>query len=127
MLDFGASFHASSNRELCMSYAPGNQGQVYFGDNQPCDVVSKGRVQIKLNGFVWELNDVRHIPDLKKNLISVRHLAIEGYATTFNHDTWKVSKCAMIIARGNMIGTLYMTVNVCGSSAVAASKEDPNL
>ena len=127
VLDSGASFHATSSRELFTSYAPGNHGKVYLGDDQPCDVVGKGEVQIKLNGSVWKLKDVRHIPDLRKNLISVGQLANEGYVTTFNCDTWKVSKGAMTIARGSMIGTLYMTTNACGSIAVAASTEDPNL
>jgi hypothetical protein len=33
----------------------GNLGKVYLGDDQPCDVVEKGEVQIKLNGSVWKL------------------------------------------------------------------------
>ena len=78
VLDSGASFHATSNKELLMSYSPGNLGKVYLGDDQPCDVVGKGDVQIKLNGSVWKLRDVRHIPDLRKNLISVGQLATPG-------------------------------------------------
>ena len=71
VLDSGASFHATSQKELFEQYVPGNLGKVYLGDDQPCDIVGKGVVKIKLNGSVWELKDVRHIPDLRKNLISV--------------------------------------------------------
>ncbi|CAN1807780.1 Retrovirus-related Pol polyprotein from transposon TNT 1-94 [Linum perenne] len=127
VIDSGASFHATPSKEFFTSYKAGYQGKVYLGDNQPCDVVGKGEVQIKLNGYVWKLNDVRHIPDLRNNLISVSQLAKEGYVTTFNHETWKVSRGAMAVARGSMQGTLYMTNGACGSIAVAASKEDPNL
>ncbi|GMY32996.1 F-box/RNI-like superfamily protein [Fagus crenata] len=66
VLDSGASVHTTSSSELFTSYTPGNLGKVYLGDNQPCDVVGKGEVQIKLNGSVWKLRDVRHIPALRK-------------------------------------------------------------
>jgi Integrase core domain. len=126
-MDSGASFHATSSRDLFDSYVPGNLGKVYLGDDQPCNVVGKGEVQIKLNGSAWKLKDVRHIPDLRKNLISVGQLASEGYITTFNSDSWKVSRGAMTVARGKKTGTLYMTTDACGSIAVAESNEDPNL
>uniref|UniRef100_A0A803Q806 Integrase catalytic domain-containing protein n=1 Tax=Cannabis sativa TaxID=3483 RepID=A0A803Q806_CANSA len=57
--------------------------KVYLGDDEPCDIVGKGVVKIKLNGSVWELKDVRQIADLRKNLISVKLLASEGYTTNF--------------------------------------------
>ena len=71
VLDSGASFHATSQKELFESYVPGNLRNVYLGDDQPYAIVGKDVVKVKLNGSVWELKVVRHIPDLKKNLISV--------------------------------------------------------
>ena len=73
-------------REVC----PGNLGKVYLGDNQPCGIIGKGVVKIKLNRSVWELKDVRHIPDLRKNLISVGQLASEGYTKIFHGENWKI-------------------------------------
>ncbi|XP_022889192.1 uncharacterized protein LOC111404645 [Olea europaea var. sylvestris] len=127
VIDSGASFHATSNRELFTSYEPRNLGKVYLGDDQPCDVVGKGEIQIKLNGSVWKLKDVRHIPNLRKNLISVGQLSNEGYVITFNSDIWKVSRGAMTIARGKKNCTLYTTMSACRIIAVTASNEDPNL
>ena len=71
MLDSGASFHATSQKEFFERYIPENLEKVYLGDDQPCDIIGKGVVKIKLNGSVWELKDARHIPNLRKNLISV--------------------------------------------------------
>ena len=127
VLDSRASFHATSSSELFTSYTLGNLGKVYLGDDQPCDVVGKGEVQIKLNGSVWKLKDVRHIPALRKNLISVGQLDDEGYDITFKDKKWKVSRGAMIIAHGKKTDTLYKTTNACGSIAVVASKDDHNL
>jgi hypothetical protein len=50
-----------------------------MGNNIVCNVVSKGTVQIKMHdGIVSTLTDVRHIPDLKKNLISLDILEALG-------------------------------------------------
>ena len=68
MLDSGASFHATSQKEFFERYIPENLRKVYLGDDQPCDIIGKGVVKIKLIGSIWELNDVRHIPDLRKTL-----------------------------------------------------------
>ena len=126
MLDSGASFHATSQKEFFEKYAPGKFGKVYLGNDQPCDIIGKGVVKIKLNGSVWELKNVRHIPDLTKNLISVGQLASDGYTTVFHGDNWKISKGAMTIARGKKSGTLYKTARACHLIAVAAN-ENPNL
>ncbi|BBG97541.1 disease resistance family protein / LRR family protein [Prunus dulcis] len=109
VLDSGASFHATSQKQFFERYVPGNLGKVYLGNDQPCAIIGKGVVKIKLNGSVWELKDVRHIPDLRKNLISVGQLASEGYTTIFHGDDWKISKGAMMVARGKKNGTLFMT------------------
>jgi hypothetical protein len=126
VLDSGASFHATSQKELIENYVPGNLGKVYLGNEQSCEIVGKGVVKIMLNGSVWELKNVRHIPDLTKNLISVGQLASDGYTTIFHGDQWKISKGAMTIARGKKSGTLYKTAGECHLISVAASG-NPNL
>ena len=70
VLDSRASFHATFQKEFFRNYVPGDLGKVYLGNEQSCKIVGKGEVKIKLNGSVWELRNVRHIPDLTKNLIS---------------------------------------------------------
>ena len=69
VLDSRASFHATSNKNFFEMYVHRNHGQVYLGDGQPYDIVGQGNVKIKLNVSSWELKDVKHIPDLRKNLI----------------------------------------------------------
>ncbi|WVZ04864.1 hypothetical protein V8G54_018210 [Vigna mungo] len=95
VLDSGASFHATSQKEFFENYVPGNLGKVYLGNEQSCEM---------LNGSVWELKNIRHILDLTKNLISVGQLANNGYTTVFHGDNWKISKGAMTIARGRKSG-----------------------
>jgi ATP-binding cassette subfamily B (MDR/TAP) protein 1 len=127
VLDSGASFHATSHMDLFENYISGNFGKVYLGDDQACDITGKGDVKIQLNGSVWKFNNVRHVPDLRKNLISIGQLTSDGYVMTFTGDKWKISIGAMTIARGTKNETLYTTTDGCGLAAVAEGKEDPNL
>ncbi|WVY97098.1 hypothetical protein V8G54_029249 [Vigna mungo] len=113
-------------KEFFENYVPGNLRKVYLGNEQSCEIASKGAVKIKLNGSIWELKNVRHIPDLTKNLISVGQLANDGYTTVFHGDNWKISKGARTIARGRKSGSLYKTEGACHLITVAMN-ENPNL
>jgi hypothetical protein len=71
VVDSGASFHATPHRKHFLDYVQGDYGQVHLGDDAPCKIVGMGKVKIKqCNGNQWLLKEVRHIPDLRKNLIS---------------------------------------------------------
>ena len=74
-MDSGASFHTTPHREIIQNYAAGDFGKVYLADGSALDVVGMGDVRILLpNRSVWLLENVRHIPDLRRNLISIGQL-----------------------------------------------------
>ena len=57
---------------------------MYLADGSALDVVGMGDVRILLpNRSVWLLEKVRHIPNLRRNLISIRQLDDEGHAILF--------------------------------------------
>ena len=114
VLDSGASFHSCSDSSIMESYTSGDFGVVYLADDEPLKIVGKGDVKIKNpNSAEWKLSDVRHIPGLKRNLISVGQLDSKEYTTTFSSNSWKITKGAMMVARGQKEGTLYLTKNIC--------------
>ncbi|RVX07359.1 Retrovirus-related Pol polyprotein from transposon TNT 1-94 [Vitis vinifera] len=123
ILDSGASFHTTPHREIIQNYVAGDFGKVYLADGSALDVVGLGDVRISLpNGSVWLLEKVRHILDLRRNLISVGQLDDEGHAILFVGGTWKVTKGARVLASGKKIGTLYMTSSPRDTIAVADAK-----
>ena len=66
-------FHTISHQEIIQNYVAGDFGKVYLVDGSALDVVGMGDVRILLsNGYVWLLEKVRHIADLRRNLIYVR-------------------------------------------------------
>ncbi|KAL2248266.1 UNVERIFIED_CONTAM: Retrovirus-related Pol polyprotein from transposon TNT 1-94 [Sesamum indicum] len=99
VVDSGTSFHSCSNKDIMEPYTSGDFGLVYLADNKPLKIVGKGDVQIKsTNGSCWTLHDVRYIPGLKRNLISVGQLDSDGFHTTFGDAKWKISQGAMTLA-----------------------------
>ncbi|KAK2983980.1 hypothetical protein RJ640_027305 [Escallonia rubra] len=107
-VDSGASIHCTPHRDCFSDYVHGDYEHVTVGNGYRCNIVGKGKVKIKLsNGGTLILTDVRHIPELQKNLISVSGLDREGYFVAFGEKQWKVTKGSMVVARGERVGTLY--------------------
>ena len=101
---------------------------MYLADGSTLDVVGMGDIRILLpNGSVWLLENVRHIPNLRRNLISVGQLDDEGHAIIFVGGTWKVTKGARVLACGKKTGTLYMTLSLRDTIAVAEASTDTSL
>ena len=97
-------------------------------DGSALDVVGMGDIRILLpNGSVWLLEKVRHIPELRRNLISVGQLDDEGHAILFVGGTWKVTKGARVLAHGKKTDTLYMTSSPRNTIAVADASIDTSL
>eukprot|EP00253_Pinus_taeda_P009048 PITA_09048 len=81
VVDSGASFHATPDKKHFHDYVQGDFGQVQLGDDKPYKIIGMGTVFIKhQNGNQWLLKELRHVPYLKKNLISarLRHMSEKG-------------------------------------------------
>ena len=51
------------------------------------------------NGNEWLLKDVRHIPSMKRNLISIGQLGDSSYLSTFGETWWKITKGSLVIEK----------------------------
>ena len=109
VVDSWASFHATPEKKYFHDYVQGDFGQVRLGNDKPCKIVGMGKFIVKQqNGNQWLLKEVRHVLDLKKNMISIGKLGGEGCVTTFIDKTWKVTKGALVIEKGEKVGKLYL-------------------
>ena len=69
-VDSGASFHLTPKRECFSSHIPGDYGYVRMGNDGECKIL--GIVNVCLltsTGYRLMLKDVRHVPDVRLNLI----------------------------------------------------------
>uniref|UniRef100_A0A2N9J7Q6 Reverse transcriptase Ty1/copia-type domain-containing protein n=1 Tax=Fagus sylvatica TaxID=28930 RepID=A0A2N9J7Q6_FAGSY len=70
-----------------------NCGSVRMGNDATCTIIGMGTIKIKMSdGVVRTLEEVRHIPDIRKNLISLGTLDSKGYSYKSENGIMKVSK-----------------------------------
>ena len=63
-------------------------------------MVGIGDVQLETSlGCKLVLKDVRHVPDIRFNLIVVGKLDDEGYKNDFSNGKWKLTKRALVVAK----------------------------
>jgi hypothetical protein len=73
-------------------------------------IVCKGTICIATNiGCRLVLDDVKHVPDIRLNLLSVGKLDDIHHGSYFGDAKWKLTKCSLIVARGSKQGCLYVT------------------
>ena len=72
ILDYGCTFHMCPFKTYFSDYHDLDGGKVMMGNNAVCKVIGMGNVSLRLHdGTIWELREVRYVPDLKRNLISL--------------------------------------------------------
>ncbi|KAH9763957.1 hypothetical protein KPL70_001353 [Citrus sinensis] len=92
VLDSGCSFHMCPNRNFFKNYETYDGGIVVMGNDASCRVIGRGTIKLKmLDGTIRELPNVRHIPDLKRNLISLGMLDKMGCVIKLESGTLKGS------------------------------------
>nr|GEY07451.1 retrovirus-related Pol polyprotein from transposon TNT 1-94 [Tanacetum cinerariifolium] len=80
IMDSSGSFYMTPRREFLFEFKEFNGGTVLLGDNRACAIMGIGKVKVKMkDGSSFMLENVRYIPELKRNLISLSTLDREGY------------------------------------------------
>ena len=78
-LDFGCSFNIRPNRAWFQTFNQTNGGKVLLGDNKACTIAGIRMIKLGLEDeserILWE---VRYVPNLKRNLISLEGFDREG-------------------------------------------------
>ncbi|KAL0286682.1 UNVERIFIED_CONTAM: Retrovirus-related Pol polyprotein from transposon TNT 1-94 [Sesamum angustifolium] len=110
-LDSRCSYHITHNKEWLSSYMSDNSGSVYLDDDRCCNIVGVCEVRIKMHdGTIRTLSDVRHIPDLKKNLISLGTLHKNDFISKTDEDrkTIRIVKGALTVMKEKITaGNVY--------------------
>ena len=129
IMDSGCSYHMCPNREWFSTFKTLNGGVVLMGDNSPCRTQGLGTILLKMHdGAVRELTNVRYVPNLKKNLISLGALESKGYTITLKNGVAKVVSGSLVVMRGERFRNLYFMQGsiVTGETAVSETVEDAN-
>ena len=108
------------------TYKPYNNDMVQMGNDATCPVIGIGTVKIKMfDGVVRVLNNVRYVPNLRKNLISIGVLDDLGYSYSLKGGIMRITKGALMVREGRKVSTLYRLIEntVVGRVAVTTLVE----
>ncbi|GFS43661.1 hypothetical protein Acr_00g0086260 [Actinidia rufa] len=92
VLDSGSAYHLCRDREVFSTYAA-CEGRIWMANNTSSRVVGRGSVRFRMaDGRSVTLTEVRHVPNLRKNLISIGMLDLKGCSFDASGGILRVSK-----------------------------------
>lgn len=93
-----------ANQNLSLDYQNIDGGKVLMVNNMTCMITIIGNIKIKIfDRVVKELKQVRHAPNLKKNIVSLGMLENIGYSFEDENDSLKVIKGFLVIIKGERL------------------------
>ncbi|GJU39486.1 retrovirus-related pol polyprotein from transposon TNT 1-94 [Tanacetum coccineum] len=121
IIDFGGSFHMTPRRDFLFDFKEFNGGTVFLGDNRACATMGTAKVRVQMkDGSSFVLENVRYIPDLKRNLISLGTLDQEGYTVKLQNIRVKVIKGSLMVLSGNIKGNYVYSLDGRAESGEAS-------
>jgi len=104
----GATYHICPRREWFSSLEKLDSGVVIIENDVACQMTGIGTVRIKMfNGMVRNLTDVRYVPHMKKNIISVAAVELKGLKVTLENEILKVTKGSLVVMKRIRDRNLY--------------------
>ena len=119
LCDSACSFHMCFRKEWFFNFTELDGGVVYLADNQPCKIAGIRSISLKNHdGSTRVLTDVRYIPKLEKNLISLGTLESKVFTIIMQNGILKVVSGALVVMKGIRRNNLYLYQ---GSTAVGTA------
>ena len=79
-----------------------------MGNSAVSKVEGKGKVILKwTSGKELTLNEVLHVPDIRKNLISESILSKKGFRMVFESDKFVLTKGGIYVGKGYLVDRLF--------------------
>ncbi|CAL5434643.1 unnamed protein product [Camellia sinensis] len=111
ILDSGSTYHIWMDMKLFSTYQVKDGGIVYVANNTVSKIVGMGTLRLQMeDGKIFTLDGVRHVPRLKKNLISLSMLDLKGYSFLSSKGNLKVIHRDTMMLHGRLEGNLYRLV-----------------
>ncbi|KAL6331686.1 hypothetical protein AAG906_014336 [Vitis piasezkii] len=128
VIDSGASIHATPWKDFYKSYTSGDFGSVRMSNDGSAKAIGMGDVRLETsNGIVLILKNVKHIPDIRMNLISTGKLDDERFCNTFRDSQWKLTRGSMVVAKGKKCSSLYLMKTRVINSSINAVNDDSTI
>ena len=105
ILDSGCSLHMCPSLELFEEISEAH-GSVVLGNNQVCQIKGIGKIRFRLDdNSTAILSEVRYIPKVKRNLISLGLLERKGCSFHSSDGSMEIRKGGVVIIKGRRNGS----------------------
>lgn len=108
ILDTGASYHMCPNRDMFSNLSELDCPKVLMGDGHTCETRGIGSINLELqDGSTFVLSEVRYVPSLGHNLISLGALESTGLWVILRGGALEVFSDNQVVMRGTRFNNLY--------------------
>ena len=124
ILDSSCTYHMCPIREWFLEFQELDGGIVYMGNDNSCKIAEIGSIMLSNHdGPTRILRDVRYMPKLKKNLISLGALESKGLVAMMRDRVLKATSGALMMLKGIRKKNLYcyQGSTVVGTMATTSS------
>jgi hypothetical protein len=117
------------HRDWFSSFEPlSNGGSVLDYDDSPCKIEGISSVKIKMfDGMIRTLTDVRYIPGMKRNLVSLSFFDGKGYHYSGGDSCLKIIKGSLVVMKADLrksSGLYYLRGSTISGSAAPVIPRD---
>ncbi|XP_019258221.1 PREDICTED: uncharacterized protein LOC109236486 [Nicotiana attenuata] len=125
-IDSGATYHVCANKELFTSYAPAGPNEtVFMANSATAKIEGTGKIALKMtSGKIVTLNDVLHVPEMRKNLFSTSLLVKNGFKCIFVSDKVSVVLEVWLLGLIGSCFTAIAAVSACSAPYGTTMKEE---
>ncbi|KAI5350367.1 hypothetical protein L3X38_003258 [Prunus dulcis] len=107
-LDSGANVHVCFDKRFFKNYQNSSGGSVTLGNDTVAQVRGIGEVELKMtSGKTLTLKDVRHVPEVRRNLISGSSLVKQGYKIVMESNRIVITRNDVFIGKGYVCDGLF--------------------
>ena len=129
ILDFGASFHVSLYKAWFENLQESKSGHTILCNNHAYKIARIGNITLKFDtSYVLKWHEVRYIPEIGRNLISVGALETDGFSGKIGNNMLKMIKGALVTCKGIKRNGIYVTaaeiIKNSSSSINLTNKDD---
>ena len=107
-IDSGSTRHVCNDKNMFSNYVEANAGNCMYMGNSTAAVKGKGTINLEFtSGKILTLTDVYHVPEIRKNLVSVSLLNMHGFKLVFDGDKFILSKGGVFVGKGYVYEGMY--------------------
>ena len=111
ILDSGCLFHMYPHIEYFDTYKACDASTIRMGDDSVSKVIGIGTVKVKMyDGAMRTLMNVRHVPKLRRELISLEMLDTLGCDVSTKNDLMNIAIVTSVVMKGKKARNLYMLI-----------------